>query len=221
MRTPRLILAACAGALVSLAAPAALAADQSVRATNEDLFRPSKVAVKPGEKVTFTNAPNNGEHNVVWTDGKVPPMPAEAVDGSQWPAGGVSRTFDASGKYRFYCVTHGDKDNDFGMFGYVYVNPAGALPPTVKSLKASSPSKTKVTLKFKASAAGKAKATFLRKSSGKFKRTGSTASFSVKAGSVSHKVTRAFAKGSWRVEVVLTDANKLKSDKATKSFTVS
>lgn len=217
MRSLRSLFALLVVAAAALVAPAALADNASVGTTSEDLWTPAKVAVKPGETVTFTN--NGGEHNVVWNDGKVPPTPAESVEPSQWPAGGVTRTFDRAGKFRYYCALHGDASSDFGMVGYVYVNSAGLLPPTVKSLKASA-TKTKAKLKFRASRAGKAKASFFKRSKGAFRARGSK-TFSVAKGAVSKSVIKAFTKGSWRVDVVLTDANGLKSDKVSKTFSVS
>jgi hypothetical protein len=50
-------------------------------------------------------------------------------------------------------------------------------------------------------------------------RSGSS-SFSARLGLTTKRVTRAFAKGSWRVDIVVTDANKLASDKRSKTFTV-
>ena len=217
MRSLRVIFAGLAAGAVLLVAPGALADNASVGTTSEDLWTPAKVAVKPGETVTFTN--NGGEHNVVWNDGKVPPTPAESVEPSQWPAGGVTRTFDRAGKFRYYCALHGDASSDFGMVGYVYVNSAGLLPPTVKSLRASA-TRTKATLKFRASRAGKAKAHFYKRSKGAFRTRGSK-TFSVASGAVNRKVTKTFTAGSWRVDVVLTDANGLKSDKVSKTFHVS
>jgi plastocyanin len=218
MRSPRLLLAALAGTAAFLAASSAVADNQTVDATVNNVFAPAKVAVKPGETVTFTNS--GGEHNVVWNDGKEPPEPsAQGVDASQWPpVGQVARTFPASGRYRYYCIVHGDKNFDFGMVGYVYVNPVGALPPAVTGLTASA-TRTKATLKFRSSRAGRAKATFFRKSGRRFVRSGSS-SFSARSGLTTQKITRAFTKGSWRVEVVVTDANKLASDKRSKTFTV-
>jgi plastocyanin len=217
MRTPRLILAALVGTAALLAASSAVADNQTVDATPNDVFSPAKIAVKPGETVTFTNS--GGNHNVVWNDGKEPPEPATDLEPSQWPsAGGVARTFPTSGKFRYYCVAHGDRNVDFGMVGYVYVNPVGAIPPAVTGLTASA-TRTKATLKFRSSRAGKAKATFFRKSGRRFVRSGSS-SFSARLGRTTKTVTRAFTKGSWRVEVVVTDANKLASDKRSKTFTV-
>jgi plastocyanin len=218
MRTPRLLLAALAGTAAFFAASTATADNQTVDATVNNVFSPAKTAVKPGETVTFTNS--GGEHNVVWNDGKEPSEPsADAVDASRWPpVGGVARTFPSSGKFRYYCILHGDRDVDFGMVGYVYVNPVGAIPPAVTGLTASA-TRTKATLRFRSTRAGRAKATFFRKSGRRFVRSGST-SFAARLGLTTKAVTRAFTKGSWRVEVVVTDANTLASDKRSKTFTV-
>jgi plastocyanin len=218
MRTPRLLFAAFAGTVALFAASSAAADNQTVDATVNDVFSPAKIAVKPGETVTFTNS--GGEHNVIWNDGKEPPEPgAREVDASQWPpVGGVARTFSTSGKYRYYCIAHGDRNVDFGMVGYVYVNPVAGIPPAVTGLTASA-TRTKATLKFRSSRAGKAKATFFHKSRRRFVRSG-TSSFSARLGLTTKTVTRAFTKGSWRVEIVVTDANKLASDKRSKTFTV-
>jgi plastocyanin len=218
MRTPYLLLAALVGTAAFLATASAVADNKTVDATASNVFAPAKVAVKPGETVTFTNS--GGEHNVVWNDGKEPPEPsALGVDATQWPpVGQVARTFSQSGRYRYYCIVHGDKNVDFGMVGYVYVNPVGALPPAVTGLTVSA-TRTKATLKFRSSRAGKAKATFFRKSGRRFVRSGSS-SFSARSGLTTQKVTRAFSKGSWRVDIVVTDANKLASDKRSKTFTV-
>jgi plastocyanin len=216
MPTSRLLLATLAGMAALLAAPAALAENQSVTMTPDDEYSPKLVAVKPGETVTWTNPV--GEHNVVWNDNAVPPQPPESVEPSLWPAGGVSRTFDKPGKYRYYCQLHGDRESDFGMTGYVYVNSVGLLPPAVTGLTASGTT-SKAKLKFRSSRAGRAKATFFRKSGRRFLRSGAT-TFSAHKGLTTKSVTRAFAKGRWRVDIVVTDSNRLASDKRTKTFTV-
>lgn len=220
MRTRRLLLVALTGTAAVLAASTAMADNQTVDSTVNDLFAPAKVAVKPGETVTFTNS--GGDHNVVWNDGKEPPEPsATEVPASGWPpVGAVARTFSKSGSYRYYCIAHGDKDVDFGMVGYVYVNPAAQIPPALSGLTATSATTKRVKLKFRSSRAGKAKATFFRKSGRTFRRSGS-ASFTAKQGLTSKTVTRTFAKGSWRVDVVVTDADKIASDKRSKTFRVS
>jgi plastocyanin len=219
MRTPRLIFAALAGAAVLLGSASALADNGSVVATAEDTFSPKLVAVKPGEKVTFTNPVGNGEHNIVWNDGQVPPTPADSLDGSRWPAD-VSRTFAKPGRYRYFCALHGDKSTDFGMYGYVYVNAAAALPPVVTKLKASGTTK-KYTVKFTSTEAGKTKVTLFKKSdkTKKFARKSST-SFSNKTGANSKTITKTLAKGSYRIDVVVT-AKKVASDLKSKTFKVS
>ncbi len=219
MRTVRLLISALVATAALLAVPSAIAENAAVQATPDDVFTPARTAVKPGESVTFTNS--GGEHNIVWNDGGVPPTPSDSVDPSQWPAGGVSRTFTKPGKYRYYCKLHGDPKFDDSMVGYVYVNPAGQIPPALTGLKASGKAK-KATLKFRSSAAGKAKATFFLKSkkTKRFARKG-TSTFTVKSGRTTKVVTRAFATGSWKVEVVVTDSAKLSSDRKTATFKVS
>jgi hypothetical protein len=145
-------------------------------------------------------------------------MPAESVAPEQWPAE-VSRTFDRAGKYRYYCALHGDAAEDFGMVGYVYVNAAGVLPPTVTRLRASA-TLTKATLKFRTSRAGRVKASFYKRSRGAFRARGSK-TFSVARGNITRSLTKTFTSGRWRVDVVLADADKVKSDKVSKTFTIS
>jgi plastocyanin len=205
----RLVLFLAAAAL-PLAAPSAIAANRSVVATPANTFNPKLSAVKPGETVTFTNS--GGEHNVVWNDGGAPPTPAQAEDASQWPPV-VSRSFTRSGRYRFFCALHGDRTANFGMYGYVYVNSAGLLPPTVSTLRASA-SGAGARVSFRASRAGRATATFFRRVGKRFSRFGS-ASFAAKKGANSKLVTkagRALTAGSYRVDLVVTDANGLRSD---------
>lgn len=219
MRALRLPLAVLVAAAALLCVPSAIAENQSVVANESDTFTPSRTAVKPGETVTFTNT--GGEHNVVWNDKGVPANPPDAVTPDKWPAGGVNRTFTKPGRYRYYCVLHGDPKADFGMFGYVYVNAPGQIPPALTGLSATGRARS-ATLKFRSSAAGRAKATFFLKSSKtkRFARKGSS-TFSVKKGRTTKVVTRSFAKGTWRVEVVVTDSAKLTSDKRTATFRVS
>jgi plastocyanin len=207
MRRLVLFLAAAA---IPLAAPSAIAANRSVVATPANTFNPKLSAVKPGETVTFTNS--GGEHNVVWNDGGAPPMPAQAEDASQWPPV-VSRSFTRPGRYRFFCALHGDRTANFGMYGYVYVNSAGLLPPTVSTLRASA-SGAGARVSFRASRAGRATATFFRRVGKRFSRFGS-ASFAAKKGANSKLVTkagRALTAGFYRVDLVVTDANGLRSD---------
>jgi plastocyanin len=117
-----LVLALLAGLAVPFVVPA-LAADQSVKATVFSQFDPENVAVKPGEKVTFSN--EGGKHNVVWDDGQEPPEPATPEFPNEgWTA---DRTFASEGTYRYYCAEHG-APGGIGMSGVVYVNAAGTVP---------------------------------------------------------------------------------------------
>jgi plastocyanin len=211
----RALLVVPAALAVAVAAAPALAADQAVVAKVGDVFAPRTTAVKPGETVRFTN--EGGDHNVVWNDGTAA-QPPTAVPPDRWPAGGVSRTFAQTGKFRYYCEAHGDRTDDFGMVGYVYVNPAGVVPPVVSGLTASA-TRTRVRIAFRASRAGNAKATFFRKSGGRFLRRWTTV-LAARRGANSRTIARALATGSYRVDVVVTDADGVASDKRTKTFSV-
>jgi plastocyanin len=114
-----LALAAVAGAAVAVVP--ALAADQSV-STSGSAFVPRTVAVKPGEKVTWTNA-GDGVHNVRFDDGTYT-MPASPS--STWT---VERTFNDVGSFRYHCQVHG-APNGSGMSGVVVVNAEGTVPTT-------------------------------------------------------------------------------------------
>jgi plastocyanin len=215
MRT-RALLVLPAAVAISLATAPALAADQAVVAKIGDVFAPRTTALKPGETVRFSN--EGGDHNVVWNDDGVAAQPPTAVPPDRWPAGGVSRTFSRAGKFRYYCEEHGDPRDDFGMVGYVYVNAPGVLPPVVRGLTASA-TRTRVRIAFRSDRAGDAKATFFRKRRGQFVRQWTT-TLAARNGSNSRTVTRALAVGSYRVDVVVTDADGVKSDKRTKTFSV-
>lgn len=216
MLARRLLPLAAVAAAVAVAVPAALADDQSVVATIGNSFSPRNVAVKPGETVTVTN--QGGDHNVVWNDGGAPRQPASAVPPEEWPAGGVTRTFSRSGKYRYYCEAHAAPTGSFGMVGYVYVNAAGALPPTVNGLTASG-NRMGVRIGFRASRAGTARATFLRRVGRRYLRRW-TSVIAARRGVNSRRIARRVPMGTYRVEVVLTDANRLRSDKRTRTFVV-
>jgi plastocyanin len=208
-------LAALTAVAVALVAPLALADNQSVVARNANVFTPAKVAVKPGESVTFTN--EAGEHNMIWNDG-TPAQPPRAVTPDQWPAGGITRTFTRVGKVRYYCELHGDRTTDFGMVGYVYVNPPGLLPPTVSGLTATA-TRTGVRVRFRSSRAGRARATFFRRVGRTFRRRW-TSTITATQGLTNRRIAQTLTPGRYRVDVVLTDANRLASDKRTKTFTV-
>jgi plastocyanin len=216
MQPRRLVPLAAAVAVAALAAPSALADSQAVTARISNVFAPPRVAIRPGESVTFTN--EGGEHNMVWNDG-APPLPGpRSVPPDQWPAGGAVRRFDRAGRYRYYCELHGDPTSAVGMVGYVYVNAAGAVPPTLSSLTAAA-TRTGVTLGFRASRAGSARATFYRRVGARYVRQWS-ATIPARPGANSRRVVRALATGSYRVDVVLTDSDRLSSDPRTRTFTV-
>jgi plastocyanin len=206
---------AVAAVVAALAAPA-LAADQSVVAKTENVFAPRAVAVKPGETVTITN--EGGEHDVVWNDNGAPPQPARPSPPALWPDGGITRTFTKNGRYRFYCQEHADRDSDFGMVGYVHVNAAGVVPPTVSALTATA-TRTGVRLGFRASRAGTAKATFFKRTGRRFVRNW-TSSIPARRGTNSRRIATPLRMGTYRVDLVLTDADGVASTKRTKTFAV-
>ncbi len=119
--TRRSLLAVLVAAVSANGAAPALAADQSV-GVGDNFFAPSRVAVKPGESVSWTNSGNH-PHNVSFDDGTfTSPSPPSA---SAWTE---TRTFTADGAYRYYCQAHGSPGG-VGMSGVVYVNAAGVPPP--------------------------------------------------------------------------------------------
>lgn len=103
------------------------AADQTVTARPDNTFMPDPVTVTVGEKVTWNNG--GGTHNVHFDDNSFVQPPS--VDSTAWS---VSRTFTATGSFRFYCELHGAQGG-VGMSGTVIVNatpgttPPGAVPP--------------------------------------------------------------------------------------------
>ena len=108
-------------AVMGCMAPPARAASQAV-SVSDNFFAAPRVAVKPGESVTWTASGGN-PHNVAFEDGLLvaptPPIPAP------WS---TSRTFAASGTYRYFCQVHGSP-NGLGMAGIVFVNAGGNVPP--------------------------------------------------------------------------------------------
>jgi plastocyanin len=106
--------------LAVLPAPA-FAADQTVTGTPDNKFVPDPVTVTVGDKVTWNNG--GGAHNVHFDDNSFvePPM----VDSTAWS---VSRTFTATGSFRYYCDLHGAQGG-FGMSGTVTVNAAPGTTP--------------------------------------------------------------------------------------------
>lgn len=112
----RLAFTLSLGLVLALSAPA-LAADQTVNATNSNVFVPSSVTINPGEKVTWRN--QGGLHNVAFDDGSYT-QPSEP----SFSAWSVDRTFSAPGTFRYHCEFHGS-----GMAGTVVVQGAQEPPP--------------------------------------------------------------------------------------------
>ena len=109
-------------AVSAVAVAPALAANQAV-GVSDNAFTPGRVAVMPGESVTWTNPGSSNPHSVRFEDGGLtsPSPPSSAP----WTA---TRTFTTDGAYRFYCEIHGSPGGG-GMSGTVYVNPTASLPP--------------------------------------------------------------------------------------------
>jgi plastocyanin len=129
MRRVALILVFAIAGLASLGV-SAIAADPTVTATSTptDLFRPSKVAIRPGQTVHWHNS--DGMHNVCFNAtgqciGGLAGTPAD----TRWNA---QRTFNKAGTYRYYCSEH--SDGEFGMVGKVVVD---GTPPVISQLSKS------------------------------------------------------------------------------------
>jgi len=125
MRRLALALGVLGAALGVLAAPAG-AANQFV-SVRDDVFVQNRVAVKPGESVTWTNpGPPGGTrnpHNVDFDDG----LFTEPQDPSTfWNP--RTRMFPTAGTYLYHCHQHG-APGGVGMSGVVFVNAIGDLPP--------------------------------------------------------------------------------------------
>ncbi len=105
--------------------PSAMAANRQVTVI-DDYFFPARVAVTPGETVTWTNPGTRDTHNVHFDDGQFiePPTPSSSFEGR-------TRSFPAPGVYPFHCDVHGAPGGQ-GMSGVVYVNATGELPPVAQ-----------------------------------------------------------------------------------------
>ena len=110
-----------------LPAAPALAANQTVTATNLNTFNAQHVGVNVGEMVTWNNG--GGFHNVHFDDNSfdMPPSPSS----SAWS---VQRTFNAPGTYRYYCEFHGGP-NGSGMSGTVAVNAGYVRPQSAATVR--------------------------------------------------------------------------------------
>jgi plastocyanin len=106
--------------VLAAAALPALAADQTVIATDSDEFVPRNVTVDPGDTVTWRN--QGDDHNVKFDDGSFEQPPAPSS--SAWT---VSRTFTTPGTFRYYCEAHGGPGGA-GMSGTVVVRSPEAPP---------------------------------------------------------------------------------------------
>jgi plastocyanin len=111
----------CVCAIAGAFATGAGAADQTVSALSSNEFSAAEVTVTQGEHVTFMNV--GGQHNVRF-DGESDGTPADATT-DQWS---FTRTFDATGDFRFYCERHGGPGGS-GMAGIVHVVAPPSNPP--------------------------------------------------------------------------------------------
>jgi len=135
MGSRRLVLCAASVALVVAAvAPAIAAEDHTVTAANF-YFTPAEITIAPGDRVVFANS--GGLHNFAFDDGqKFPSVPTESSDPA-WDAS-PSRTFGASGTYRFHCDEHGPS-----MSGTITVTGAAPTPtPTATATPQPNPTPT-------------------------------------------------------------------------------
>ena len=123
------LAAAAATAAAALAVVPALAADQGVTATGGNKFSPATVTIDVGDQVTWTNA---GFHNVHFDDGS---YQQPKVPNDQWET--ESRTFDAPGRYTYFCDAHGH-----GMSGTVVVRDPNAPTPTPTPTPSATPTPT-------------------------------------------------------------------------------
>jgi plastocyanin len=120
---PFAILAGCLGVGVL----PALAADQAV-SIRDYSFTPSRVAVMPGQTVTWAGHGTTRMHNVHF-DGEVAPVAAPSHDFSG------SRTFPTEGTFTYHCDVHPDS-----MHGTVFVNATGTVPaPTATPSPSATP----------------------------------------------------------------------------------
>ena len=191
---------------IALLAPAASAgaASQAV-SMNDNVFSPANIQVDPGDTVTWTNK-GVAEHTATSRAG----APAPFDSGLKPPGQSYSFTFQAPGRYAFYCQPH----EILGMQGVVQVGPDNT-PPKVTGVKVKRGKKS-VKVTFKLNEEARVKATFRR---GKKKiKTVTTKLLDADTHSVSYK--KRLASGSYSVTLVATDAAKNASKAVKKSFRV-
>ena len=101
---------------LALVPSASLGASFSVRATDNDTWKPAVREIHKGDKVIWRN-PSDGAHNVT-------------AYGANWdkssvlaPGDTTSKRFRKRGTYKYYCTFHGDVDNGQcdGMCGKIRV----------------------------------------------------------------------------------------------------
>ena len=202
---PRLLLAAVISLAVLVPAASANAASQAV-SMNDNVFSPANVLVDPGDTVTWTNR-GVAEHTATSRSG----APAAFDSGLKPPGQSYSFTFQAPGRYAYYCQPH----EILGMQGVVQVGPDNT-PPKVTGVKVKRGKKS-VKVTFKLNEQARVKATFRR---GKRKvKTVTTKLLDADSQSVSYKPKR-LASGSYSVTLVATDAAKNASKAVKKSFRV-
>lgn len=111
-------------AMCSIVVTPAVAENKTVTVDPSDVFSPARVAIKPGESVTWTNSGTFEAHNVRFEDNQFTrPSPPTGE-----PFAVTRSSFAAAGAYRYFCETHG-QPGGIGMSGIVYVNADGELPP--------------------------------------------------------------------------------------------
>jgi plastocyanin len=117
-------LAAAAGVVAALSAPAAASAAQyTVSAVEGSRFSAKDLFVNQGDSVVFSNEDNPNSHNVKFDDGSfeepATPMP------DRWRTS--PKTFPAPRVFRYYCEAHGGPGGS-GMAGSITVLSPGQAP---------------------------------------------------------------------------------------------
>jgi plastocyanin len=89
--------------------------DATVQVRSGNVFDPAIVTIREGESVTWVWPEGSGLHNVV-PDGVEPPSSGALQEGPKT----YTHTFQAAGRYRYYCEAHGGPGG-VGMSGEVFV----------------------------------------------------------------------------------------------------